>query len=170
MGYSIKLAGECDLVAIRKNDRIFVECKRLYSESKARDRVRDCYKQLEQRLELADKKYKNFGLAWIDPSPAMQKHYFAYAAYSEAGARQAARMDLVYFWKEWISNAYSGNESRIFALVLQMIWLSMIASSQSIVTGFTSFIVPSHANISIFGAIKARRLLNEIMAIEGGDE
>lgn len=165
-GYQVTLGEECDVIAIQKNSRIFVECKRLYSEKKAKQRVRACYMQLETRLQQADKKYKNYGLAWVDPSPAMQKHFFAYTAYSEAGARHAARMDLVHFWKEWISKADTGKERRIFAIVLQMVWPSWIASSEGIRTGFTTYVLPGHKDTSFWGVLRARRLLDQLMAIE----
>jgi hypothetical protein len=166
VGYTIALDTDCDVVAVRGRERIFVECKRLYSEENARDRVRKCYQQLEKRLQEADRKRRNRGLAWIDPSPAMQKHYFLYTAYSEAGAREAARMDLVCFWKRWIAKAYSGSEKRIFALILQMVWPSWIAGGGGIRTGFTSYLVPGHAKTSFFGILRARKLLDEIMSIE----
>jgi len=166
VGYQVTLNEQCDVIAIRKRNRIFIECKRVYSEKKARERIRQCYGQLESRLMNADKRFKNLGLAWIDPSPAMQKHYFVYTAYSEAGARNAARMDLIYFWKEWISKVYGGNEKRIFALILQMVWPSWIAGTKGVRTGFTSYVIPGHAKTGFFGMIKARRLLDEIMSIE----
>lgn len=166
VGYEIELGQECDVVAIRGKTHIFIECKRLYSERKAKARVCKCYKQLERRLADADRRHKNLGLAWIDPSPAMQKHYFVYTAYSEAGARHAARMDLVYFWKEWIANAYDGSEKRIFALILQMVWPSWLGGATGIRTGFTSYVVPGHGKTSFWGLWKARRLLDEILAIE----
>jgi len=166
VGYEIALGHDCDVVAIRHKTRIFIECKRLYSEMKARDRVRKCYKQLETRLAAADRSYRNLGLAWIDPSPAMQKHYFLYAAYSEDGARHAARMDLIFFWKQWMDNAYDGTEKRIFALILQMVWPSWVAGVRGVRTGFTSYVVPGHGRTSFLGLWKARRLLDEILTIE----
>lgn len=166
VGYRIELSNDCDVVAIRKRNRIFIECKRLYSEKKARDRVNKCYKQLEARLASADGHYKNLGLAWVDPSPAMQKNYFVYTAYSQAGAKHAARMDLVFFWRQWIAKAYQGNEKRIFALILQMVWPSLVAGSNEMLTGFTSYVLPGHGKTSFWGLWKARRLLNEIMSIE----
>lgn len=167
IGYRIELSNDCDVVAIRKRNRIFIECKRLYSESKARERVNICYRQLETRLASADRHYKNLGLAWVDPSPAMQKNYFVYTAYSQAGARDAARMDLVFFWKQWIAKAYEGKEKRIFALILQMVWPSLVAGTTEILTGFTSYVLPGHGGIGFWGWWKARRLLDEIMSIEG---
>lgn len=166
IGYRIELSNDCDVVAIRKSNRIFIECKRLYSEKKARDRVNRCYQQLETRLASADRHYKNLGLAWVDPSPAMQKNYFVYTAYSQAGARDAARMDLVFFWRQWIAKVYEGNEKRIFALILQMVWPSLVAGSTEILTGFTSYVLPGHGRTSFWGLWKARRLLDEIMSIE----
>ena len=168
VGYKIELSNDCDVVAIRKRNRIFIECKRLYSERKAKDRVNKCYKQLETRLASADGRYKNLGLAWVDPSPAMQKNFFVYRAYSQAGARHAARMDLVFFWRQWIAKAYEGNEKRIFALILQMVWPSLLAGSGSneMLTGFTSYVLPGHGKTSFWGLWKARRLLDEIMSIE----
>lgn len=164
--YSVTLDGECDIVATRGRRRIFVECKRLYSERKSKARVRECYKQLEKRLAGAGRSRHNLGLAWIDPSPAMQKNYFVYSAYSEAGARHAARMDLIYFWRKWIGNAYAGPETRIFAQVLQMIWPSWLGS-EGVRTGFTSYIVPGSGKIGFLSALRARRLLDELYEFEG---
>ncbi len=166
VGYAIILGQDCDIVAVRNRQRIFIECKRLYSEKKAGRRVRECYEQLETRLAAADRSYNNLGLAWVDPSAAMQKYYFFFTAYSEAGAREAARMDLVYFWREWIAKAYNGRERRIFALVLQMVWPSWVARSQGIRTGFTSYVLPGHRKTGFFGLFRARKLLDEIMSIE----
>jgi len=166
VGYKIELTSDCDVVAIRNRDRIFIECKRLYSEKKARDRVRQCYQQLETRLACADRRYKNLGLAWVDPSPAMQKHYFVYTAYSEAGARHAARTDLSVFSKQWIAGAYEGNEKRIFAMILQMVWPSWVAGTAGVLTGFTSLVIPGHRKTSIVGLWKSRKLLGEILSIE----
>jgi hypothetical protein len=166
IGYAITLDQDCDIVAVRNRQRIFIECKRLYSEKKAGRRVRECYEQLETRLAAADRSYNNLGLAWVDPSAAMQKYYFLYTAYSEAGARDAARADLVYFWRKWIANTYNGREKRIFALVLQMVWPSWVARSQGIRTGFTSYVLLGHRKTGFFGLFRARKLLDEIMSIE----
>ncbi len=165
VGYTIELSSDCDVVAIRKRDRIFVECKRLYSERKARDRLNSCYQQLEKWLGSADRRYNNLGLAWIDPSPAMQKNYFVYTAYSWTGARDAARTDLATFWRQWMAKPYDGNERRIFALVLQMVWPSLVASTTEIITGFTSYVLP-HRKTGICRLIKARRMFHEMMSIE----
>ena len=166
VGYSISLGKDCDVVATKKRTRVFVECKRLYSEEKAKERVRKCYQQLEIRLSSGDKTCKNLGLAWVDPSPAMQKHYFVYTAYSEAGARAAARMDLIFFWRQWITRAYEGTDKRIFALILQMVWPSWVAGVTGIRTGFTSYVVPGHGKTSFAGLWRGRRLLDEILSIE----
>ena len=166
VGYKIELTSDCDVVAIRNRDRIFIECKRLYSEKRARDRVRQCYQQLETRLACADRRYKNFGLAWVDPSPAMQKHYFVYTAYSEAGARHAAMTDLSFFCQQWIARTYEGNERRIFAMILQMVWPSWVAGAAGVRTGFTSYVVPGHRKTSFLGLWKYRKLLDEILSIE----
>jgi hypothetical protein len=166
VGYKITLGHECDVIAVRNRDRVFIECKRLYSEVKAKDRVRECYEQLEKRLSAADNRYKNLGIAWVDPSPAMQKYFFVYTTYSEAGARHAARMDIAYFWKQWIARAYEGKEKRIFALILQMVWPSWIAGTKKISTGFTSYLFPGHSKINFWGLWKCRRLLDEILSIE----
>lgn len=166
-GYTVTLGEDCDVIAMRKKRRVFVECKRLYSEGKTRERIKKCYRQLKTRLESADGGYRNYGVAWIDPSAAMQKHYFVYTAYSDAGARDAARADLVAFWDKWIARAYAGSEKRIFAMVLQMVWPSWIAGAQGIRTGFTSYVVPSHSKIGFWGMIRARRLLDELFAAEG---
>ena len=165
-GYRIDLNDNCDVIAIRKHDRIFIECKRLYSEKKARERVHKCYQQLKTRLASSNSQYNNLGLAWIDPSPAMQKNNYFYTAYSQAGARQAVQMDLLFFWRHWIANAYTGDERRIFAVVLQMVWPGLVAESKEFITGFTSYVLPGHGKITFWGFWKARKLLDEIMSIE----
>jgi len=166
IGYSIELDKECDVIAYKKRERIFIECKRLYSENKSKARIKECFNQLEKRLKLAEGSAKNFGIAWIDPSPAMQQHYFIYIAYSEAGARSAARADLVFFWKKWISRAYTGNDKRIHTIVLQMVWPSWIAESAVIGTGFTSYAMPAHGKLGIFGLIRSRNLMQQLLDIE----
>jgi hypothetical protein len=166
LGYAIALDDACDVVASRGRRRLFIECKRLYSEKKSKDRVRECYKQLETRLSTATKSKKNQGLAWVDPSPVMQKHYFLYTAYSEAGARQAARTDLVEFWKQWIAKEYDGTDNRIFATVLQMVWPSWVAGAKRVATGFTSCVFPSRLNSGLFNLWRVRRLLDEVLSID----
>lgn len=46
IGYSIALDDDADVIAVRKKTRIFVECKRLYSEKKADRKIKEAYKQL----------------------------------------------------------------------------------------------------------------------------
>ena len=47
-----------------------------------------------------------------------------------------------------IAKAYEGNEKRIFALILQMVWPSLVAGSTEILTGFTSYVLPGHGRTS----------------------
>lgn len=166
VGYDVELTGDCDLLASRKRCRIFVECKRLYSEKKAAIRVHECYQQLGKRLAASDSKCKNLGLAWIDPSPAMQQHYFFYTAYSQEGLRDAARMDIQHFWRKWIVGKQGKADKRIFAWVLQMISPGWAGESQMVSARFTSFVVPGHGKTGIMGLLKARRLLDEIWRVD----
>jgi len=162
VGYDVQLDNDCDVIAIRKRRRVFVECKRLYSENKAQKRIRKCYGQLEKRLALADTRHKNLGLAWIDPSAAMQKHFLGYSAYSDAGVRHAARMDLVYFWKRWISGGeYRGIDKRIFALVLQMVSPGWVGEKEIYRPGILSYVIPAHGRIGFLQLLRSRRLLDE---------
>lgn len=164
-GYGVTLNEQCDIVATRGRNRIFIECKRIYSEQKTRERVQKCYQQLDQRLLHADKEFRNYGVAWIDPSPAMQKHHFVYTAYSERGARKAAGVDLMEFWKQWINRLSHGNDKRIFAMVLQIVWPGWV-SGVGIRTGFTSLVVPGHKDIGFFGMMRVRRFMDEIMKLD----
>ena len=161
-GYSVMLDQQCDIVATKGKDRIFVECKRLYSEGKARDRVNECHAQLDKRLAEADGTYRNHGLAWIDPSPAMQKHYFVYTAYSELGGRLAARTDLKVFWSDHV-NTVPLHDKRILAVVLQMVWPGWIAGV-GIRTGFTSLIIPGTHNHGFFATRRVQRIMNGLMS------
>ncbi len=165
LGYSVTLLQDCDVVATRNKRRIFVECKRLYSERKVRDRVKECYKQLDKRLTQADQQYKNVGLAWIDPSPVMQKNFFAYCAYSPCGIRYAARMDLSSFWELYLCQSLKGMNKRIFATVLQMVSPSWVGLSSSMQTTFTSYVIPNGRS-GFWNALRARRLLDEIFELE----
>ena len=168
-GYAISLGQDCDLIGIKRKERLFVECKRLYSEKKARERVRECYRQLERRLHAADSSFKNRAIGWVDPSPAIQARFSVYMGYAEHTVRRAVQSDLVYFWEKWISKAYEGKERRIYALVLQAVWCGWIPSGGGLRTGFSTYVVPSHGRVGILDLIRTRRLLDRIITIENDE-
>lgn len=164
-GYEVTLDEDCDIIAIRKKRRIFIECKRIYSEKKVRDRIQKCYAQLAKRLSTADKKFSNHAVAWIDPSPAMQKQHFLYTAYSERGVRNAAAADLMEFWKQWVSMHEHDCDTRIFAMVMQVVWPGWV-SGVGVRTGFTSLVVPAHKDIGFLEMWRVRGLMNEVVRID----
>lgn len=168
-GYNVELEGDCDVVATRGRTRIFVECKRIYSERNASRRMLKAYAQLEKRLAGAKGWYRNIGIVWLDPSPAMQQRFFVYSTYSREGVQAAARADLDAFWRSFIARTYTGTEKRIAGLVLQMVSPSWTAGMTKIYTCFTTMVFPGNPKLSFFGARLVIRLMHELLKFEGSE-
>jgi hypothetical protein len=168
--YDVILDEYCDVIAEDKNNRYFIECKRLYSESKVERRISEAYKQLDARLERTSDRKTQWGIAWVDPSPIILQHCRFYMAATREGARQAARYDLIQFSRRFIDRRKLPADRRIMSLVLQMVWPSCTALDSPVTSGFTSLVTPGHANMGFFEHRRAKRLWYGLFDLESSDD
>jgi len=168
--YDVILDEHCDVIAEDKKNRYFIECKRLYSESKVETRISEAYKQLDARLERKSGGKKQWGIAWVDPSAIILQHCRFYMAATRQGARQAARYDLIQFSKRFIDRRMLAADRRIMSLVLQMVWPSCTALDSPVTSGFTSLVTPGHANMGFFEHWRAKRLWYGLFDLESSDD
>ena len=166
IGYAIILDDQCDVVAEKGGKRYFVECKRLYSEKKVMDRVKEAYSQLTRRLDTSplSKRRMTRGIVWVDPSPILLRKCRFYMAATRTGASLAARHDLVEFHKRFIRLESFHTDKRVLALILQMIWASQASMDDSTHTGFTCFATPGQARIGLIEEFRFRRLIPHLLS------
>lgn len=141
-GYDISLETECDVVARSKETTYYIECKRLYSESKVRLRRAEAYDQIIKRFSDEDDQKNKRGIIWIDPSAIILKSCLMYVTGSEVAAIAAARADLIYFAEKHLGDIPGQDDTRMLGMVTQMVFPAHIGEKEGVLTGFTNIFSP----------------------------
>lgn len=139
-GFDVSVSSDADVVAKKDGKSYYIECKRIYSISQVERRFGELRDQLVKRLSAHPNSSEAFGIAWIDPTALMLSRIGMYSAYTRAASQVAVRVDLDLFAKRCPFKKLQ-QDSRILAVMLQMVWPSICADETGpIHTGFTSII------------------------------
>lgn len=166
-GFAVLLDQDCDVIAERGGKRFFIECKRLYSENKVQNRVKEAFSQLAKRLNSADPDHDNRGIAWFDPTPIILRYCPFYMAATKLAALQAARVDLLEFQRRNIDLRAAPNDARVIALVFQMVFPSRCSLDESLMTGFTSLVLPGNPSLTDDDERFVTKLFDDLFELDG---
>lgn len=133
-GYEINLDTDCDLIAIKNDEKFFVECKRITSYDKIGERIKEAFKQLEKRLE-SDNSDKKYAIIWIDISFVQCNYTGFYSSYYRMTAQAAARLDLKILQEETVPKLKSNK--RIMGIVYQTLYPGVSEVPRGMYTGST---------------------------------
>lgn len=91
-GFEVDLSGDADLLVTGKDSKIYIECKRLWSEKNALKQIRRAGNQIEKRLEGSSK--KSTGWIYVDASHLINEGKLPYPYRCIEAPLEATRIEL----------------------------------------------------------------------------
>lgn len=165
-GFRVQLEGASDLVVFDRRRKYFVECKRIYSKNKIKERIKEAATQAVIQLDGKSASRGDRAILWIDLSPILLRACPVYHTYSRDSARDAARRDLMTILKGNLNEKHNVVDKRIKALVAQVLWASNCQDGTRITTGFTTIVFPPSNRVGLLDMFFLRKLFDRVLKVD----
>ena len=147
--YLIDLTQRTDLIIKKFNYTFYIECKRLYSESKIDTRIKEASKQLSIVTKKNKLLKKNLGIAVFDVTKIAYPHLGLTWGFSNIERQKNIQDKLIKISKEYdFTTPFKNNKNNI------LVWIQIIMPSLDLTTGrhetrFSSYFLPLSSKYTI---------------------